>query len=48
MNVVGGTMNASNGSNVFFPMLIEFSVMRIGDFPLRDGPSPSVADDFDL
>lgn len=31
--MVGGTMNASNRSNVFSPMLIEFSVMRIGDFP---------------
>jgi len=40
--MVGGIMNASNGSNVFSSMLIEFSLMRVGDFPLRDGSSLNI------
>lgn len=39
--MVGGTTNAFNGSNVFSPMLIEFSLMRVGDFPHEDGSSPN-------
>lgn len=38
--LVGGTTNAFNGSNVFSPMLIKFSLMRIGDFPYETVPSP--------
>lgn len=40
--MVGGIMNASNGSNVFSSMLIEFSLMRVGDFPLRDDSSLNI------
>lgn len=39
-------MNASNGSNVFSPMLIEFSVMRIDDFPYGTVHPRAPSDDF--